>query len=70
MIMGLSPVAIQAGTSAELPVQSRYSMDGTYRVIVGGAGVTGEVSDPHSVPMEFSKAARSRTPSRGRHSNR
>jgi hypothetical protein len=55
MIMGLSPVAIQAGTSAEITVQSRYSMDGTYRVIVGGAGVTGEVSDPHSVPMEFSK---------------
>jgi hypothetical protein len=45
MIMGLQPVAIQIGTTAELTVHARYSMDGCYRVLVSGTGVTGEPSE-------------------------
>jgi hypothetical protein len=48
MIMGIKPVAIQVGTTAELTVQARYSMDGSYRVLISGTGVTGEVTDARS----------------------
>ncbi len=51
MVMSLQPVAIQAGTSAEMTVRSRYSMDGAYRVLISGDGVTGQVEPaPTSTP--------------------
>ncbi len=51
MVMSLQPVAIQAGTSAEMTVRSRYSMEGAYRVLISGNGVTGQVEPtPTSVP--------------------
>ncbi|MBI1346027.1 hypothetical protein GC163_07035 [bacterium] len=46
MVMGLKPVAVQAGTTAECEVQSRYTMLGTHQVFVSGEGVTAEVIAP------------------------
>jgi hypothetical protein len=46
MLMSLKPVAIQAGTTAECEVQSRYSLLGAHQVLVSGAGVTAEVVPP------------------------
>lgn len=46
MIMGIRPVAVQVGTTYEHTVQSRYSLDGAYAVLVSGEGVTGEVLLP------------------------
>lgn len=46
MIMGLKPVAVQAGTTAECEVQSRYTMLGSHQVFVSGVGVTAEVIAP------------------------
>ena len=43
MVMSLRPVAIQAGTTAEMTVHSRYSMEGSYRILISGSGVTGQV---------------------------
>ncbi|MEQ9410034.1 MAG: hypothetical protein RIK87_20020 [Fuerstiella sp.] len=43
MIMSVTPVAAQAGTSSEHTVESRYSMFGASQVLVTGEGVTGEV---------------------------
>jgi hypothetical protein len=51
MLMGINPVAIQLGTSADLVVQSRYSMDDSYRVLVSGSGVTGEIIEARSKPV-------------------
>jgi hypothetical protein len=48
MVMSLRPVAIQAGTTAEMTVHSRYTMDGSYRVLISGAGVTGQVQENSS----------------------
>jgi hypothetical protein len=48
MVMSLRPVAIQAGTTAEMTVHSRYSMEGSYRVLISGAGVTGQVDQSAS----------------------
>jgi hypothetical protein len=48
MVMSLRPVAIQAGTTAEMTVRSRYSMEGAYRVLISGAGVTGQVQENSS----------------------
>jgi hypothetical protein len=56
MIMGIKPVAIQVGTSAELTVQARYSLDGSYRVLVSGTGVAGEVTDSRSTPAVASNS--------------
>jgi hypothetical protein len=50
MLMGIKPVAIQVGTSADLVVQSRYSMDDSYRVLISGSGVAGEIIEAHSKP--------------------
>ena len=44
MIMSVSPVAAQAGQTSEHTLESRYSMFGAYRVLVSGAGVTGDIS--------------------------
>jgi hypothetical protein len=46
MLMSLKPVAVQAGQTAEVEFNSRYSMLGTYRVLVSGEGVTGEAVPP------------------------
>jgi hypothetical protein len=43
MIMAVSPVAVQAGKTQTCELESRYSMEGAYRVLVSGEGVTGEV---------------------------
>ena len=43
MLMSLKPTAAQVGKSSVHTVNSRYSMAGTYRVLVSGTGVTGEV---------------------------
>jgi hypothetical protein len=45
MVMSLRPVAIQVGTTADLTVHSRYSMEGSYRVLISGSGVTGVVQE-------------------------
>ncbi|HEV8066545.1 MAG TPA: hypothetical protein VGP76_02325 [Planctomycetaceae bacterium] len=51
MVMSLRPVAIQAGTTAEMTVHSRYSMEGSYRILISGSGVTGQVvNDSSSKP--------------------
>ncbi len=66
MVMSLQPVAIQAGTSAEMTVRSRYSMDGAYRVLISGDGVTGQVEPaPTSTPATAvaKSAAASKSPS-------
>ena len=60
MVMSLQPVAIQAGTSAEMTVRSRYSMEGAYRVLISGNGVTGQVEPtPTSVPATATAKATS-----------
>jgi hypothetical protein len=58
MLMGIKPVAIQVGTTAELTVQARYSMGGSYRVLVSGSGVTGEIVDASSKPVAAAKRKR------------
>jgi hypothetical protein len=58
MIMGIKPVAIQVGTSGDLVVQSRYSMDDSCRVLVSGSGVTGEIIEAHAKPEPRSNAKR------------
>jgi hypothetical protein len=59
MVMSLRPVAIQAGTTAEMTVHSRYSMEGSYRVLISGAGVTGQLDDAPSskAPATTAQAA-------------
>ena len=46
MVMSLKPVAVQVGQSAEVEFNTRYSMLGTYRVLVSGSGVAGEAIPP------------------------
>ncbi|MBL8850489.1 MAG: hypothetical protein JNG89_12485 [Planctomycetaceae bacterium] len=46
MLMALKPGAVQAGQTAELQLESRYSMFGAYQVLVSGTGVTGEIATP------------------------
>jgi len=46
MVMSLKPIAVQAGTTAECEVQSRYTLLGTHQVFVSGEGVTAEVIAP------------------------
>ena len=65
MVMGIKPVAIQTGTSAELAVQARYSMSGTYQVLVSGTGVTGGIVDSRSTPAVTPKRKRA-TPAKAR----
>jgi hypothetical protein len=66
MVMSLQPVAIQAGTSAEMTVRSRYSMEGAYRVLISGNGVTGQVeptptSPPATATAKATSGAKSAT---------
>ncbi|MBI3468734.1 MAG: PPC domain-containing protein, partial [Planctomycetes bacterium] len=46
MLMSASPLAIQAGTTAEHTVQSRYSMHGAFEVLIAGDGVRAEIVPP------------------------
>ena len=46
MLMALKPSAVQVGQTAELELESRYSMFGAYQVLVSGEGVTGEIATP------------------------
>lgn len=47
MLMSARPVAVQIGQTTESEISARYTLFGTSRVFVSGAGVTGEV-----VPLE------------------
>ena len=46
MLMSLKPVAVQAGTTAECEVQSRYTLLGTHQVFFSGDGLSAEVVAP------------------------
>jgi hypothetical protein len=46
MLMGINPVAVQAGATVTAEVSARYNLYGTYKVFVSGDGVTGEVDAP------------------------
>jgi hypothetical protein len=46
MLMSVKPVAVQVGTTAEVTVNSRYTMFGAYQVLVSGKGVKAEVASP------------------------
>ena len=57
MLMSIEPVAAQVGQTSEHMLKSRYSMDGAYRVLVSGEGVTGEVvpqtgTEPPKLPQQ------------------
>lgn len=54
MLMSIEPIAAQIGNTSDHAIKSRYTMEGTYRVIVSGEGVTAEViaSDPASEPAK------------------
>ena len=46
MVMSVKPVAAQIGHTSEHTVYSRYSLTGTYQVLVSGDHVHGEVVEP------------------------
>jgi hypothetical protein len=46
MIMGLKPVAVQVGTTAECEVHSRYTLFGTHQIFITGTGVYAEPIPP------------------------
>ncbi len=46
MIMGLKPVAVQIGTTAECEVHSRYTLFGTHQIFITGTGVYAEPIPP------------------------
>jgi len=46
MLMSLKPVAVQAGTTAECEVGSRYTLLGTHQVFFSGEGLSAEVVAP------------------------
>src|SRR6266851_209532 len=46
MLMSISPVAVQIGTTTECEIEARYSLHGTYQVFVSGDSVSGEVEKP------------------------
>lgn len=55
MLMSIEPVAAQIGNVSAHTIKSRYTMEDTYRVLVSGEGVTGEVI----VPDQASEPAKS-----------
>src|SRR4051812_13197173 len=55
MLMSIKPVAVQAGTTAEVTVNSRYTMFGAYQVLISGKGVTAEVASPPTKQEDPSK---------------
>jgi hypothetical protein len=46
MLMGIHPVAVQAGATTECEASARYNLHGAYQVFVTGTGVTTEVDPP------------------------
>src|SRR5687767_3378637 len=52
MLMSLNPVAAQIGQTTEHELKSRYSMHGTFQVLVSGTGVQGEAILPEGKPDE------------------
>ena len=46
MLMSAKPAAVQVGQTAEIQLESRYSMYGAERVLISGTGVTGEIATP------------------------
>lgn len=46
MLMSIEPVAAQIGQTSEHTIKSRYTMEGAYRLLVSGDGVSGEVMLP------------------------
>ena len=61
MLMYVSPIAVQQGTTTEVEVVARYDLSGTYRVFVTGDGVKAEpIGAEEAKPAGKAKA---RTPS-------
>src|SRR6266542_2806142 len=58
MIMAVRPVAVQAGKTCECEFESRYNLDGAYRVFVSGTGVRGEVDPPPAPPAALKSGAK------------
>ena len=56
MLMDLSPLAVQAGTSAERTVSARYNLYGAYQVFISGEGVSAEVVPEPAPKVEPPKA--------------
>ncbi|MBO0697691.1 MAG: PPC domain-containing protein, partial [Zavarzinella sp.] len=56
MLMSVAPVAVQTGTATDCEITARYDMTGTYKVLVTGTGVTGEVLPPKADPKPDAKA--------------
>jgi hypothetical protein len=50
MVTCLRPVAVQAGTTAEVEVVATHNLHGAYQVLVTGTGVTGSVEPPKGPP--------------------
>lgn len=50
MLMDLSPMAAQVGTTSEHEVAARYNLFGAYKILVSGTGVEGEVIEPEKKP--------------------
>lgn len=44
MLMAARPAAVQTGQTAEIEIESRYSMFGAYQLLISGTGVTGEIA--------------------------
>ena len=55
MLMSIKPIALQAGTTAEALIQSRYSMAGAYQVLVSGEGVAADVVPSETKPDDSDK---------------
>jgi hypothetical protein len=55
MVMSARPIAIQAGTSSECTIHSRYTMHGAYQVLVTGGGISAEVLHPPAKPEDAQK---------------
>ncbi|MGN6544502.1 MAG: PPC domain-containing protein [Aureliella sp.] len=56
MVMSISPAAAQLGTTSEHTINSRYSMEGAYQVLVSGSGVRGRVVPPKEPAKGDNKA--------------
>ena len=50
MLMSVRPVAAQVGQTSEHEVAARYNLFGTFKVLITGEGVTGEVVPPEKAP--------------------
>jgi len=61
MLMSLEPVSAQVGQTSEHLLRARYSLEGTYQVLVSGEGVTGEALPPES-EEELKKAGKKKQP--------